>query len=289
MAVNLHEICRLCLEEIKTPSASLKEGSSLLTKLRRFLPVLKIHPGDGLPILVCDQCESLVNICYNFKLQVERSDSALQKYCISQQFAQPYVIRKDEGATSDANVAGSSYEEGIECGVGVHLLAPLGIGNTSPDNKLAEGHGVVFHKTEQEHSSHDHEKTYADRSPLNLPSVLHQSDSQVHSCGCAKTYKSHHFLDIRNKTHMKEKPYMCAYCGQSFRYMSSLTRHLVVHSGEKRYVCHICNKAFTQEAHLKTHSILHTGEKPFRCSICPMAFSRKGNLKRHQQVHKTDK
>jgi hypothetical protein len=48
MAVNLREICRLCLEEIKTPSTTLKEGSSLLTKIRRFLPavkvsVLKIH------------------------------------------------------------------------------------------------------------------------------------------------------------------------------------------------------------------------------------------------------
>ncbi|XP_069693253.1 zinc finger protein pita-like isoform X3 [Periplaneta americana] len=100
MAVNLHEICRLCLEEIKTPSASLKEGSSLLTKLRRFLPVLKIHPGDGLPILVCDQCESLVNICYNFKLQVERSDSALQKYCISQQFAQIVSIISSSASDS---------------------------------------------------------------------------------------------------------------------------------------------------------------------------------------------
>jgi hypothetical protein len=48
MAVNLHEICRLCVEEIKTPSATLMEGSTLLTKIRRFLPavkvsVLKIH------------------------------------------------------------------------------------------------------------------------------------------------------------------------------------------------------------------------------------------------------
>jgi hypothetical protein len=81
MAVNLNEICRLCLEEIKTPSATLKEGSNLLIKIRRFLPLVKIQPGDGLPTLVCEQCVSLVNICYNFTLQVERSDLALQKYC----------------------------------------------------------------------------------------------------------------------------------------------------------------------------------------------------------------
>jgi hypothetical protein len=42
MAVNLNEICRLCLEEIKTPSATLKEGSNLLIRIRRFLPLVKV-------------------------------------------------------------------------------------------------------------------------------------------------------------------------------------------------------------------------------------------------------
>jgi hypothetical protein len=42
MAVNLNEICRLCLEEIKKPSATLKEGSNLLIKIRRFLPLVKV-------------------------------------------------------------------------------------------------------------------------------------------------------------------------------------------------------------------------------------------------------
>lgn len=40
--MNLNEICRLCLEEIKTPSATLKEGSNLLIKIRRFLPLVKV-------------------------------------------------------------------------------------------------------------------------------------------------------------------------------------------------------------------------------------------------------
>ncbi|PSN57300.1 hypothetical protein C0J52_02071 [Blattella germanica] len=280
MAVNLHEICRLCLEEIKTPCTSLKEGSSLLIKLRKFLPILKIHPGDGLPTLVCEQCESLINICYNFKIQVERSDSALQKYCATQQahsqFTQ-FFLRKDDdlpaGDSTALNMASSSYQDSIECGVGVHLLAPLGIGCPPTENK----HPEAFPKSEAEHSSHEN-----NRGNISLP-----TNSEIHSCSCVKSYKSHHYLDmLRGKNLTNEKPYMCAYCGQSFRYMSSLTRHLVVHSGEKRYVCHICNKAFTQEAHLKTHSILHTGEKPFHCTVCPMAFSRKGNLTRHLLVHK---
>lgn len=187
--------------------------------------------------------------------------------------------------TSGMNVAGSSYQDAIGGSVGVHLLAPLGIGKVSPDSKYTETHSVTFSNSEQQCLSCDHEKHYEDRQNRRLT-----SDNEVQHCGCVRDCKSNSFLGMcRSKTRLKEKPYICAYCGQPFRYMSSLTRHLVVHSGEKRYVCQICNKAFTQEAHLKTHSILHTGEKPFHCNMCPMSFSRKGNLKRHLQVHKGSK
>lgn len=291
MSLNLHEICRLCLEEIKTPSATLKEGSNLLTKIRRFLPLVKIMPGDGLPTLVCQQCVSLVNICYNFKLQVEQSDLALQKYCASHEgppVTQPFIVRKDDMSAvdpSDMNVAGSSYQDAIAGSVGVHLLAPLGIDKVSPDDKYAKPNSVTFSDSEQQCLSCDHEKHYEDRQNSRL-----MSDNEVQHCGYIRDCKPNSFLGMcRTKTRLKEKPYICAYCGQPFRYMSSLTRHLVIHSGEKRYVCQICNKAFTQEAHLKTHSILHTGEKPFHCNMCPMSFSRKGNLKRHLQVHKESK
>ncbi|XP_021925385.1 zinc finger protein 85-like isoform X3 [Zootermopsis nevadensis] len=281
MALNLREICRLCLEEIKKPSTTLKEESSLLTRIRTFLPVLKIQPGDGLPAFVCEECENLVNICYNFKLQVEKSNLTLKKYYANQEEYLPLTKKDDATADTTAmNIAASSYHDGIECAVGVHLLAPLGVNNSSSDVKNTETHGVLVPKTKLEHSS-DCETEYEETGNTSL-----SLDNQCHTPQYMKDYKSH---INRSETHMKEKPYMCAYCGHSFRYMSSLTRHLLIHSGEKRYACDICNKAFTQEAHLKTHSILHTGEKPFHCNICLMEFSRKGNLKRHLQVHKGNK
>jgi DNA-directed RNA polymerase subunit RPC12/RpoP len=193
---------------------------------------------------------------------------------------------KEEDATAtdtiSMNMAASSYHAHTECAVGIHLLAPLEITNSSTDGKNAETYGVMAHKSKLEHSSSNHERDCEETGNTNL-----SLDDQCHKRECTKDDRSHLFFDKhRSKTRVQEKPYMCAYCGHSFRYMSSLTRHLVIHSGEKRYVCHICNKAFTQEAHLKTHSILHTGEKPFHCNICLMSFSRKGNLKRHLQVHK---
>lgn len=36
--------------------------------------------GDGLPAQVCQQCVQQVNICYNFKIQCERSDANLRHY-----------------------------------------------------------------------------------------------------------------------------------------------------------------------------------------------------------------
>jgi hypothetical protein len=55
-----------------------------------YFNVFQIQPGDGLPANVCEQCENLVNICYNFKLQVEQSDFTLQKYYASQQEHLPF-------------------------------------------------------------------------------------------------------------------------------------------------------------------------------------------------------
>jgi hypothetical protein len=55
-----------------------------------ILMFFQIQPGDGLPANVCEQCENLVNICYNFKLQVEQSDFTLQKYYASQQEHLPF-------------------------------------------------------------------------------------------------------------------------------------------------------------------------------------------------------
>ena len=36
--------------------------------------------GDGLTAQVCQQCVQQVNICYNFKIQCERSDANLRHY-----------------------------------------------------------------------------------------------------------------------------------------------------------------------------------------------------------------
>lgn len=50
-----------------------------------YVNVFQIQPGDGLPAFVCEECENLVNICYNFKLQVEKSNLTLKKYYANQE------------------------------------------------------------------------------------------------------------------------------------------------------------------------------------------------------------
>jgi hypothetical protein len=41
---------------------------------------IQVSAGDGLPAQVCQQCVELVNTCYNFKLQCEKSDMTLRCY-----------------------------------------------------------------------------------------------------------------------------------------------------------------------------------------------------------------
>jgi hypothetical protein len=48
-----------------------------------ILVFVQVSVGDGLPAQVCQQCVELVNTCYNFKLQCEKSDMALRDYVSS--------------------------------------------------------------------------------------------------------------------------------------------------------------------------------------------------------------
>lgn len=45
-----------------------------------YLVFIQVSAGDGLPAQVCQQCVELVNTCYNFKLQCEKSDMTLRCY-----------------------------------------------------------------------------------------------------------------------------------------------------------------------------------------------------------------
>lgn len=45
-----------------------------------YLVFIQVSAGDGLPAQICQQCVELVNTCYNFKLQCEKSDMTLRCY-----------------------------------------------------------------------------------------------------------------------------------------------------------------------------------------------------------------
>jgi hypothetical protein len=50
-----------------------------------LVSLLQVYAGDGLPAQVCQQCVQQVNICYNFKIQCEKSDANLREYLHSLQ------------------------------------------------------------------------------------------------------------------------------------------------------------------------------------------------------------
>jgi hypothetical protein len=52
----------------------------ILRSYEECLVFMQVIAGDGLPTQVCQQCVELVNTCYNFKLQCEKSDMTLRRY-----------------------------------------------------------------------------------------------------------------------------------------------------------------------------------------------------------------
>ncbi|XP_033610399.1 uncharacterized protein LOC111872057 isoform X2 [Cryptotermes secundus] len=80
MALDLRNICRLCMQDEDSLLPLFEVENGLPAKIEAISACIKVCAGDGLPAQVCQQCVQQVNICYNFKIQCERSDANLREY-----------------------------------------------------------------------------------------------------------------------------------------------------------------------------------------------------------------
>ncbi|XP_021925372.1 zinc finger protein 2-like isoform X2 [Zootermopsis nevadensis] len=77
------EICRLCLSTKRLFLPLYNTPGNLQEKINTISSRVEVIVGDGLPAQVCQQCAEMVNTCYNFKLQCEKSDMTLRHYVSS--------------------------------------------------------------------------------------------------------------------------------------------------------------------------------------------------------------
>ncbi|XP_033224479.1 zinc finger protein 271-like [Belonocnema kinseyi] len=77
-----NEQCRICLKYSTSHWDLFRDGKNIAGKLMTFANV-QVQEGDGLPTIICLNCRHLVDLSFDFKCQVEQSDTKLRNALLS--------------------------------------------------------------------------------------------------------------------------------------------------------------------------------------------------------------
>ncbi|KAH0534344.1 hypothetical protein KQX54_003187 [Cotesia glomerata] len=80
--------CRLCLQKSKESWPLFQSNDNQLPQKIMACAAVQILEGDGLPSTICSQCNRLLELSYNFKLTVEKTDSKLR----SLSYPKPIIV-----------------------------------------------------------------------------------------------------------------------------------------------------------------------------------------------------
>ncbi|XP_015523679.1 zinc finger protein 502 [Neodiprion lecontei] len=74
--------CRICLKNCNQFWELFQNDEDIPRKIMAFAAI-QVEHGDGLPSVICFSCRQLLDMSYDFKCQVEKSDAALRKILLS--------------------------------------------------------------------------------------------------------------------------------------------------------------------------------------------------------------
>ncbi|RZC41358.1 zf-H2C2 2 domain containing protein, partial [Asbolus verrucosus] len=278
-----------------------------------------VEENDGLPNVVCSNCEEKLNFVIDFRTLILNSDYELriEKKHEKDEFLvpDPLLIPKQELNGADLEEENIHKEVKKKRDRKRHLkLFPC----TECEKAFRYKHELLEHS-----SIHTGNvpficdicnKGFINRSLFNKHKLVH-SESRPFACNdCGKTYKHQSGLFLHNKGHHSQSVFQCETCEKAFKQRSMLKEHRRVHTGEKPYVCEFCSKEFSfsstfghhlkRHAHkkepavpcltcgkmysrdkLKQHLKTHSGEKPVSCGICSKKFSVNTSLRVHMRIH----
>lgn len=222
--LTMDKICRSCMCE-KTEMRSLLEVSNNSTFDTQYsLPLaeilmacttVQINIEEGLPMLLCDDCEERLISAYQFKQQCEKTDLTLREFT-HQQLSEKVEVKPDVGGFSD-------NEEHIEEG----------------DSYLSKYDGSVG-SDEDIFKCGQCSRKFKSRLSLRSHKLSHKSKSKLKTCQiCDKTVNPTDMLQ-HIQTHRDHLPHRCIDCGMGF----TRAYHLAKHKKEYRGSCGDSAKPF---------------------------------------------
>jgi hypothetical protein len=214
----IDKICRSCMcqdENMRNLFDSKELGGQTLQLAEILMDCASVVviSGDGLPNLLCVNCENKLNLAYEFKQQCQKSDSALRE------LTNP----------SDSVIKEESCD--------IVVQPDFNIPDLFQDSDSDDDDTSDKRKSSSSFTCPFCQKVLRTKKGLRIHQRRHTGDKlrSCHMCNAQFT-RSHHLIR-HMKTHVKtDAGHLCAECGMSFMKLSNLLSHKKMHksdSGEK--------------------------------------------------------
>lgn len=153
LSLNIHNICRVCLEKGNSPARLTPIFDPIkpphFPNLIMACASVNIVQNDGFPSLICSKCIAKLHVAYQFKQTCETSDAKLRQYFNSiQQMPQPpdlanftIEIKKDD-LTFEAEPQPQSLSDNLGTDIEISNLQPMG--NHQLDSQQLNNTGINY-------------------------------------------------------------------------------------------------------------------------------------------------
>ncbi|KAK9738520.1 Zinc finger, C2H2 type [Popillia japonica] len=288
-------VCRTCLTENNCRDLYESNIVNMINECN-FITVSK---GDEYPRKICNQCQDLVILTYNFKQQCLKSEGIFKEYL--KQYKQksiPSNLNITNEETGDLCIAAKSIldtqltsQEHLEFIQDTSKFKSVEALDTcvESDLSLSQTDGVIrdLHKeklllinNKNEIETEEHLTAFLEE---NVPSTL-----PFQCPNCIQSFSIEYDLQLHLSTHSTNEDFHCLKCGKRFATRQMLKRHIKIHMLHKPHVCKQCGKGFAESYALTKHMRSHTGlprEKKHSCRICGQRFSEPFYLNVHLRKH----
>ncbi|XP_017879762.1 zinc finger protein 595-like [Ceratina calcarata] len=298
--------CRICLKRAAEICELFRNGDTISRKLMAVASV-KIEEGDGLPSVICSLCNQRLDASYDFRCQIQNSDTKLREILKLKSSSNnsvssasivtaiiadviSSVISSEKENTEKQEVCTTNFYSDNFCFTKEETsfcLTPeknlFCYEKDSQLNNIEERkslNNVNVYKSLLDDDSVRQINPMKEEELSSLHDHMVQQDTSLKEDRNEIISDNHQMLDESSRTDgiqdEEEKPLIarttrlrCTQCIKSFRSKIALQRHAIVHKRKTklRYVCYVCDKQYSTLAKVKNH-----------VAICHEAHGRKENI-----------